>query len=182
LRQLLTERYRERLAGVLCCYDRIIVTGTLPGACYARGMTGFLSARNIRIFDYPRFAEPLRDRVRNRAAELASAAGVTIEHIAKNHIRKEDLVAEVLAVRGDHPGLVHTFHRGHGSKMPPFRSGSCLGHHRLHPPHEIGVAQDAWRLEEVLHLKHLPMDSGILCRKPRERATKLQSGVQIPRA
>jgi hypothetical protein len=107
LRQPLTERYRERLAGVLSCYDRIIVTGTLPGACYAKGMTGFLSARQIRIFDYPRFAEPLRDRVRERAAELASAAGITIEHIAKNHIRKEDVVARVLVVRGDRPGLVH---------------------------------------------------------------------------
>jgi hypothetical protein len=31
LRQPLTERYREPLAGVLSCYDRIIVTGTLPG-------------------------------------------------------------------------------------------------------------------------------------------------------
>jgi hypothetical protein len=58
-------------------------------------MTGFLSARQIRIFDYPRFAEPLRDRVRERAAELASAAGITIEYIAKNHIRKEDVVARV---------------------------------------------------------------------------------------
>jgi hypothetical protein len=46
------------------CYDRIIVTGTLPGACYAQGMTAFLSAQQIRIFDYPRFGEPLRDRVR----------------------------------------------------------------------------------------------------------------------
>ena len=36
MRQPLTERYRERLAGVLSCYDRIIVTGTLPGACYAK--------------------------------------------------------------------------------------------------------------------------------------------------
>ena len=107
MRQLLTDRYRERLAGVLSCYDRIIVTGTLPGACYAKGMTAFLSARQIRIFDYPRFAEPLRDRVRDRAAELASAAGVTIEYIGKSHIRKEGVVAKVLAVRGDHPGLVH---------------------------------------------------------------------------
>jgi hypothetical protein len=41
LRQPLTERYRERLAGVLSCYDRIIVTGTLPGTCYAKGMTDF---------------------------------------------------------------------------------------------------------------------------------------------
>ena len=79
----------------------------LPGACYAKGMTGFLSARQIRIFDYPQFAEPLRDRVHQRAAELASAAGITIEHIAKNHIRKEDVVARVLVVRGDRPGLVH---------------------------------------------------------------------------
>ena len=63
---------------MLSGYDRIIVTGTLPGACYAKGMTGFLAARQIRIFDYPRFAEPLRDRVRDRAAALAEAAGMTI--------------------------------------------------------------------------------------------------------
>ena len=98
MRRLLTERYRERLAGVLSCYDRIIVTGTLPGACYAGGMTAFLSARQIRIFDYPRFAEPLRDRVRERAAELAAGAAVTIEHIANSQIRKEDVIAKVLAV------------------------------------------------------------------------------------
>ena len=107
MRRLLTERYRERLAGVLSCYDRIIVTGTLPGACYATGMTAFLSARQIRIFDYPRFAEPLRDRVRERAAELAAAAGIAIEHIASSHTRKEEVVAAVVAARGDHPGLVH---------------------------------------------------------------------------
>ena len=107
MRRLLSERYRERLAGVLSCYDRIIVTGTLPGVCYAKGMTAFLSARQIRIFDYPRFAEPLRDRLRERAAELAAAAGMTIEHIANSHIRKEEVVAKVLAGRGDHPGLVH---------------------------------------------------------------------------
>ena len=70
-------------------------------------MTAFLSARQIRIFDYPQFAEPLRDRVRERAAELAAAAGVTIEHIANSHIRKEDVIAKVLTKRGDHPGLVH---------------------------------------------------------------------------
>ena len=61
----------------------------------------------IRIFDYPDFAKTLRDRVRERAASLAAEAGVTIEHIAKPHVRKEDVVARVLEQRGDHPGLVH---------------------------------------------------------------------------
>jgi hypothetical protein len=105
--QLLTERYQDRLAGVLSCYDRIVITGTLPNVCYAGGMTNFLYAHNVRIFDYTQFAEPLRDRVRTRAHEACAEAGIEIEHISKSHIRKEDVVAKVLATRGEHPGLVH---------------------------------------------------------------------------
>jgi hypothetical protein len=103
----LSERYAANLHGVLSCYDRIIITGTLPGACYAGGMTSFLYSRGIRIFDYARFAEPLRERIRQRAQEVCTAAGIEIEHVNKAHIRKEDLVARVLATRGDDPGLVH---------------------------------------------------------------------------
>jgi hypothetical protein len=75
--------------------------------CYAAGMTGYLNANGIRIFDYPAFAKTLRDRVRERAALLAAEAGVTIEHVGKAHIRKEDVVARVVSERGDRPGLVH---------------------------------------------------------------------------
>src|SRR5258707_2240219 len=103
----LTERYDDRIAGVLSCYDRVVVTGTLPTVCYAAGMTKFLYAIGVRIFDYPQFASTLRDRVRERAASLAAQAGVTIEHIAKSHIRKEAVGAEVLERRCENPGLVH---------------------------------------------------------------------------
>lgn len=103
----LLERYGERIAGVLTCYDRLVVTGTLPVVCYAAGMTSFLNTNHIRIFDYPRFAEPLRDRLRENAEALAAAAEVKIQFIAKAHIRKEAVVAEVIKARGDHPGLVH---------------------------------------------------------------------------
>ncbi len=40
----LVERYDDRIAGVLSCYDRVVVTGTLPAVCYADGMTRFLYA------------------------------------------------------------------------------------------------------------------------------------------
>ena len=103
----LIERYRERLHGVLSCYDRMVVTGTRPQVCHAAGMTSFLYAQGIRIFDYPRFAEPLREAIRTRAQELAASAGVEIEHLHKTHIRKEEVIAKVLERRGDHPGLVH---------------------------------------------------------------------------
>ena len=84
--QSLTERYDDRIAGVLSCYDRVVITGTLPTVCYAEGMTRYLNANGIRIFDYPEFAKTLRDRVRERAASLAAEAGVTIEHIGKSLI------------------------------------------------------------------------------------------------
>ena len=103
----LVDRYDDRIAGVLCCYDRVVITGTLPTICYAAGMTGFLYANHVRIFDYPAFAATLRDQVRERAASLASEAGIEIEHIAKSHIRKEAVVAKVLEQRGEHPGLVY---------------------------------------------------------------------------
>jgi hypothetical protein len=59
------------------------------------------------VSDHPRFAEPLRERIRERAQQVYEAAGVQIEHVNTSHIRKEDLVARILAVRGDAPGLVH---------------------------------------------------------------------------
>jgi hypothetical protein len=70
-------------------------------------MTSFLNAKGIRIFDYPRFAEPLRERIRAAAEAACAEAGIAIEFINKPHIRKEEVVAKVLARRGDHAGLVH---------------------------------------------------------------------------
>lgn len=49
--QPLTEQYRERVVGVLSCYDRIVVTGTLSHVCYAGGTTHFLCVHVVRIFD-----------------------------------------------------------------------------------------------------------------------------------
>ena len=36
---LLTDRHAARISGVLSCFDRVIVQGTLPIFCYAEGMT-----------------------------------------------------------------------------------------------------------------------------------------------
>lgn len=73
---LLTERHAEQIAGVLSCYDRVIVQGTLPVFCYADGMTAYLSKRRIRIFDFTQFAKPLTDAIKSNAEELATANGL----------------------------------------------------------------------------------------------------------
>ena len=108
--ELLTERHSKEIVGVISCYDRILIPGTLPGLCYAEGMTSYLYAHQIRIFDYPRFAQPLRDQLRENAERLAAENGLTIEFIRRTKsFRKEDKVQEILRRRGDHPGLVCIF-------------------------------------------------------------------------
>jgi hypothetical protein len=58
--QSLTERFDDRIAGMLSCYNRLVIIGTPPVLCYAAGMTGCHNAKGIRIFDYPKFAKALR--------------------------------------------------------------------------------------------------------------------------
>ena len=150
--QQITSRYSDRLSGILSCYDRIVITGTLPDACYAAGMTGFLYMHQIRIFDYARFAEPLRDRIREKAQALADESGVAIEFVSKTHIRKEDLVAAVIKKRGDHPGLVHIlsameacntyepWHNkvNHKTYLKP-KLGKCLHYYFYFMDYELGL-------------------------------------------
>jgi len=102
------ERHNDRIAGVISCFDRVVITGTLPGIGHAQGMTSYCYAECIRIFDYPRFAGELRDKIRENAQRLAREHGIEIEFVRKAKAkRKEKRIKEVLTKRGEHPGLVH---------------------------------------------------------------------------
>lgn len=107
--KLLTDQYAQDIKGILSCYDRVVITGTVPQICYAKGMTEWLYTHRIRIFDYPQFADQIRHHIRENAERIAEESGIEIEHIRKAHIRKEDIVKKVLKKRGSHPGLVHIF-------------------------------------------------------------------------
>ena len=105
----LAERYGQQIVGVLSCFDRVVITGTLPEICHAQAMSQFLTSRKVRLFDYTQWAEPLRGEIRQQAERLASEAGLAIEFVQRRNFRKEDRVQEVLRKRGDHAGLVHIF-------------------------------------------------------------------------
>lgn len=93
---LLTDRYAHQIAGTYSCYDRVIIQGTLPWFCYAEGMTSFLKANSIRIFDYPRFAEPLRNELRENAEKIAKENDLEIEFIRRKNFRKEKRIRDIL--------------------------------------------------------------------------------------
>jgi hypothetical protein len=104
--ELLTDRFAGQIVGVLSCYDRLIIQGTIPDFCYAQAMTNYLNARQIRIFDYPQFAQPLRDQLRQHAEQIAAENEIPIEFIRKSGIRKSDKIQELIDKRGSHSGIV----------------------------------------------------------------------------
>jgi hypothetical protein len=108
--ELLSEKYADKMWGVLNCYDRVVLSGNLQPLCYAKGMTGYLYGQKIRIFDYAEFATPLREEIRINAEALAKENGVEIEFIRKaKSFRKEDRIEKIMQGRGEQPGLVHIF-------------------------------------------------------------------------
>jgi len=151
---LLTDRYAAQIADVVSCYDRIVITSTLPGVCYAEGMGAYaegmgayaegmgayLRSHGIRLFDDARFAEPLREEIRQNVERLAREQGLEIEFIRSMHaFRKEDRIRAILDIRGDHAGLVHIFSamepctaftpwhdKATGKTMLRYKDGKCL--------------------------------------------------------
>ena len=107
---LLTERYKNDIYGVVCCYDRILISGNAGVWGFADGMTSFLNANQIRIFDFPKFAETLNEKIRENTIQVAKNNNIEIEFIRKSGaFRKDDRIAAIIDERGNHPGLVHIF-------------------------------------------------------------------------
>jgi hypothetical protein len=70
-------------------------------------MTDYFYTHQIRIFDYANWAEPLRDALRKNMERIANDNAIEIEFVrSKKSFRKEDRVKEILAKRGQQPGVV----------------------------------------------------------------------------
>ena len=78
----LSSRYASQIAGPLGCFDRVIITGNLLDVCHPAALERQLHFANIRCFDLGRFAEPLRDTIRDHAVTLARAASGLAEQKA----------------------------------------------------------------------------------------------------
>lgn len=79
----------------------------MPEISYSQGMTKYMYEKGIKIFDYPKFAEPFKETIRAKAEQIAKEHGIEIEFIRKAGIRKESIITEKIEKRGAHPGIVH---------------------------------------------------------------------------
>lgn len=65
---LLTDKYADKIHGIITCHDRMIIQGYIPNWSHAEAMTAYMKLNGIRIFDYPTsFSQPLTEQVRQNA-------------------------------------------------------------------------------------------------------------------
>jgi hypothetical protein len=105
----LASRYADQLVSSLRCFDRVIVHGTLVDVAHPGALLVSMKAAGFRPRDLPRFAEPMKEEIRDAAVMLAREHGVEIEVVTRKNFRQEDRVAAILKQRGTQPGLVHIF-------------------------------------------------------------------------
>ncbi|MCG6961999.1 MAG: MarR family transcriptional regulator, partial [Acidobacteria bacterium] len=105
----LKDRYRHVVTGEVSCFDRVVITGTLTEICHSTAVAQYLLSRGRKILDLPRVFEPMKGEIVANANEIAAAHGLKIEYITRRSFRKDDRVREIVAERGEHPGLVHIF-------------------------------------------------------------------------
>jgi hypothetical protein len=52
------EQHEDEIGCVLSCFDRVVITGTLPDICHPKAMAAYLRYHDIRLFDSARWASP----------------------------------------------------------------------------------------------------------------------------
>jgi hypothetical protein len=98
------EKYRDRITGVISCFDRMLFKGYLPLG-WADAMEGLLSRQGLLIKDFGKFVEQQSERLKDHAEKLAETHGRPFEYI-NGKLRKDDYAKEIAKRDGITQGLV----------------------------------------------------------------------------
>ncbi len=60
-----------------------VIHGNIPELCFDGGMTAYLYQNQIKVFDYPDWANTRREELRAHAEQIARDHGLEIEFIRK---------------------------------------------------------------------------------------------------
>ena len=107
--ELITKRFEKNIAGVLNCFDRLVLFGTYQPICYPKAMSWQLHETGLQLIHYEKqFANKLRLEMTARIKVIATKEDIPIKPVYAS-VRKEALVSEIWSVRGDAPGIVCIF-------------------------------------------------------------------------
>jgi len=107
---LIIDKYQNQIAGIISCYDRVIIQGSLSNWGYSEGMTAFLFQEKIKIFDFVKFAQTLRDELIRNINSICQINNIEIVYIKKPRaFSKDEYVHKIIVEKNITEGLVVIF-------------------------------------------------------------------------
>jgi len=101
------KKYQDKIQGVIGCYDRVVLKGTLHEACHSGGMMNILNRKGVKFKEYRNYVKPYRDAIVQNTKQIAQTEQVPIEFIRNSKkVRKEDLVQKHIELSGKRKGLI----------------------------------------------------------------------------
>ena len=162
---LLTDKYVDKIYGIITCYDRMIIQGYIPNWSHADAMTTYMKLNGIRIFDYPGFSQPLTEQVRQNAEKIAQENGIEIEFIRKlcnTYKPWHDKTTGKTFLKFDQSKCLHYYFYFIDRELglcylrvptwPPFRLQFYMNGHNL-LAHKLDKKQIAYRMQDNAFLE-----------------------------
>ena len=115
------EKHKDKIVGVVECFDRILLKGYLPFAS-GRAMEAFLDRHGVLYKNFKRFVLVQSERIRQHARALAEKAKRPYVCLARRE-RKEDRAREIAQRDGVTHGLVCVFSALEGCSSFVLRPG-----------------------------------------------------------
>jgi hypothetical protein len=148
-------KHRDKISGVLSCFDRLIVIGHLP-LSYALGLEGFLYQQKVLLKDFKSYAPQVAERVKEHIKGLVEAAGAPYRYLPKK-IEMEKEARRLAQAKGIREGIVCGF-----SKMETcgtYRFHYSGGRPRLRKDYRRCLVLYVFVMHAVLGLIHVKLQT-----------------------
>jgi len=103
------ERYRKLIRGAISGMDRVCFRGTQRLLANTRGMSSYMSFRNVLLKDFGAWAASITRKVRTSCEQVAKEAGRPVEYLRSSSESKEELAKAIAQRDGIESGLICAF-------------------------------------------------------------------------
>ncbi len=102
-------RHRDRIAGTITGFDRMLFRGTLRSISHCHGLEIFLSSQRVLLKDFAKFAQQLSHEISEHGKAFAAQMGRPYQYLDSPSLAKEQLAREIMERDQINKGLICVF-------------------------------------------------------------------------
>jgi hypothetical protein len=99
-------KHRNKIAGILSGFDRLVFRGTLRSLSFVDGMRHYLGANDVLLKDFGPHVERVSQQLKDASRGLVKQLNRPLNHLPSSKLSKEKIAREVVAREGIREGLI----------------------------------------------------------------------------